>query len=127
MWYEITPTSSNETQKLRNILQSYGDQRIRVLPDGEPDYETEYVSYRVSHDWAFHIISETDLQEDKWDMSHNFIFLVEGDDYSVVHYGLWLALVELSGDYIVTGNDVIVNDDGSLDFKATVRNILSHL
>ena len=60
-------------------------------------------------------------------MSHNFIFLVEGDDYSVVHYGLWLALVELSGDYIVTGNDVIVNDDGSLDFKATVRNILSHL
>lgn len=50
MWYEITPTSSNETQKLRNILQSYGDQRIRVLPDGEPDYETEYVSYRVSHD-----------------------------------------------------------------------------
>ena len=34
MWYEITPTSSNETQKLRNILQSYGNQRIRVLPDG---------------------------------------------------------------------------------------------
>lgn len=127
MWYEITPTSNNETQKLRNILQSYGDQRIRVLPDGEPDYETEYVSYRVSHDWAFHIISETDLQEDKWDMSHNFIFLVEGDDYSVVHYGLWLALVELSDDYVVTGNDVIVKDDGSLDFRATVRNILGHL
>ena len=44
----------------------------------------------------------------------------------MVHYGLWLALVELSDDYIVTGNDVIVNDDGSLDFKATVGNILSH-
>ena len=44
----------------------------------------------------------------------------------MVHYGLWLALTELSDDYIVTGNDVIVNDDGSLDLKATVGNILSH-
>jgi len=60
-------------------------------------------------------------------MSYIFKFSLEGDDYSVVNYGLWLALVELSDDYIVTGNDVIVNDNGSLDFKATVRNILSHL
>lgn len=127
MWYQITPTSSSETQKLRAILRNYGEERIRVLPDGEPDYATEYCSYSVSHDWAFYLISETDLQEDNWDMSHNFIFSLKGCDYSVVHYGLWLALVELSADYIVTGNDVIVNDNGSLDFKATVGNILSCL
>ena len=127
MWYEITPTSSSETQKLRNILQSYGDQRIRVLPDGEPDYETDYVSYRVSHDWAFCIISETDLQENNWDMANTFMFSLEGSDYSAVPYGLWLALAELSADYIVTGNDLVVNDNGSLDFRATVRNVLSHL
>lgn len=66
------------------------------------------------------------MTEDNWDMSYIFRFSLEGDDYSVVHYGLWLALTELSDDYIVTGNDVIVNDDGSLDLKATVGNILSH-
>ena len=59
-------------------------------------------------------------------MSYIFRFSLEGDDYSVVHYGLWSALAELSDDYIVTGNDVIVNDDGSPDFKATVGNILSN-
>lgn len=127
MWYDITPTNSKATQNLRTLLRNYGNNRIRVLPNGEPDYETEYDSYRVSHEWFFSIISEEELQEDHWDMARTFIFSLEGHDYSVVHYGLWLALAELSDDYIVTGNDVIVNDDGSLDFKATVSNILSHL
>lgn len=127
MWYDITPTNSKATQNLRTLLRNYGNNRIRVLPNGEPDYETEYDSYRVSHEWFFSIISEEELQEDHWDMARTFIFPLEGHDYSVVHYGLWLALAELSDDYIVTGNDVIVNDDGSLDFKATVSNILSHL
>lgn len=127
MWYEVTPTNSNAVQNLRATLQNYGNNRIRVLPCGEPDYETEDYSCRVSHEWSFFLISETDLQENNWGMSYIFRFSLEGDDYSAVHYGLWLALAELSGDYIVTGNDVIVNDDGSLDFKATVGNILSHL
>lgn len=127
MWHEITPTNSKATQNLRTLLRSYGDKRIWVFPEGEPDYETEYVSPSVSHDWVFCIITEADLQEDNWDMSHTFRFSLEGPDYSVVHYGLWLALAQLSTDYIVTGNDVIVNDDGSLDFRATVCNILGHL
>lgn len=127
MWYDITPTNSNAVQNLRATLQNYGNDRIRVLPCGEPDYETEHYSYRVSHEWSFFLISEMDLQEDNWGMSYIFKFSLEGDDYSAVNYGLWSALAELSDDYIVTGNDVIVNDNGSLDFKATVRNILSHL
>lgn len=73
MWYDITPTNSKATQNLRTLLRNYGNNRIRVLPNGEPDYETEYDSYRVSHEWFFSIISEEELQEDHWDMARTFI------------------------------------------------------
>ena len=78
MWYEVTPTNSNAVQNLRATLRNYGNNRIRVLPDGEPNYKTEYVSYHVSHEWAFYLISETDLREDNWDMARTFTFSLEG-------------------------------------------------
>lgn len=120
MWLEITPSDTKSVEVLRGLLENAGDERLTFEAD-EPEYQS-YEPYDVIHEWSVTISGEKNRDEE----IVTLYLLAKTVEYYTVNYSSWLALAELSEVFTITGEDVVVKDNGSVDLKATMRNVTNH-
>lgn len=121
MWLEITPRDTENVKMLRSVLEGAGDDYLTFKAD-EPEYHS-YEAYDVTHEWGVTITGEKSLCDENSVTLH---LSAETVEYYAVNYSSWLALAELSEVFTITGEDVVVEDDGSVDLKTTMRHVANH-
>jgi hypothetical protein len=124
MWIEINPRDTENVEVLRELLGSTGDDRLTIIAD-DPGYEV-YDPYYVDHDWGFTITGETIAGEKTLFNDYERITLylsTEKLEYCEVNYSSWVALAELSKKFTITGKDVVIEDDGSVNLTETMLRV----
>ena len=119
MWLEINPRDTSNVEVLRRLLGSAGDNRLTIKAD-EPEYQS-YEPYDVTHEWGVTITGEKNLLG--CDESVTLYLSTENTEYYDVNYSSWVALAELSEVFTITGEDVVIQDDGSVNLAETMLNV----
>ena len=121
----ITHDTQHRVQELQETLKKYGSEPIHVTAPpptstfcdvGGTDLSPEY---EFSFSWSATITGEHDTEATK------VSFHLENHEYEIHHYGSWVTLANLTDTFIVTGNDVILKQDGAINLPETMLNILN--
>ena len=121
----ITHDKQNKVQELQWVLKNYGSEPIKVTAAPPTSTLCEIggnnssLEYEFSFSWSATIIGEHDT--DTTEVS----FYLENHEYGIHHYGSWVTLADLTETFTVTGNDVILKQDGTINLPETMRNILN--
>ena len=118
MWLEITPRDTKNVKMLRSVLEGAGDDYLTFKAD-EPEYQS-YEPYDVTHEWGVTITGEKSLCDEN---SITLYLSTETVEYYTVNYSSWLALAELSEVFTIMGEDVVVEDDGSVNLTETMLRV----
>ena len=122
----ITYNKQHKVQELQDTLKNnYGSEPIRVTapPPTSTFCETGgnelSPEYEFSFSWSATITRENDTEATK------VSFHLENHEYGIHHYGSWVTLANLTDTFTVTGNDVILKQDGTINLPETMLNILN--
>ena len=118
MWLEITPRDTKNVKMLRSVLEDAGDDYLTFKAD-EPEYHS-YEPYNVTHEWGVTITGEKSLCDEN---SITLYLSTEKLEYCEVNYSSWVALAELSKKFTITGKDVVIEDDGSVNLTETMLRV----
>lgn len=119
----ITPQNTNNIKTLQNALDTYGHEQVHLTmtpPSAQP-YKTGVTPspYHMDFSWGGTITGQTT------GTTINVSFMLENDEYHQHPYSSWMALADLTSTFTVTGNDVVVKYDGSINLTETVKNIFN--
>lgn len=112
-------------QELQETLKNYGSEPIRVTAPPptstvcDVGWNSLSSDYEFSFSWSATITGENDTEATK------VSFHLENHEYGIHHYGSWVTLADLTNTFTVTGNDVILKQDGTINLPETMLNILN--
>lgn len=121
----ITHDKQNKVQELQWVLKNYGNEYIQVTaaPPTSTLCETSgndlSVEYEFSFSWSVTITGEHNTEPTE------VSFYLENHEYGIHYYGSWVTLADLTNTFSVTGNDVILKQDGTINLPETMLNILN--
>ena len=121
----MTHDKQHRVQELQEALKNYGNEYIQVTaaPPNSTFFVTSgndlSVEYEFSFSWSATITGEHNTEPTK------VSFHLENHEYGIHHYGSWVTLADLTNTFTITGNDVVLKQDGAINLPETMLNILN--